>query len=136
MLRALRGSRSLREIASSVGLSHSVIAMAEKDTRIPHLETLGALAEAYGVIFHIDGIDSYWIERKVGGVSFSEEELRMRFPHIHWNEPMQVHVLDTHRWACRYCIAQNGLVAQQVLKGEQSYATEQEAIDHIREAHG
>lgn len=46
----LRGSRSLRTVASEIGISHSLLNLIEKDeVDLPRRDTMEALARYYGV---------------------------------------------------------------------------------------
>ena len=49
-LRRLRGERSLRDVASEVGISHSLLGQIENDgVDLPRRDTMDALANFYGV---------------------------------------------------------------------------------------
>ena len=66
-----------------------------------------------------------------------EQELKLRFPEIAWDEPVRV-VIAGHGavFACRYCIALYGLRGEDVLNGDASAWIERErALDHIWIAH-
>jgi len=48
----------------------------------------------------------------------TDEQLRTAFPAIHWDTPIKIVIADgLEGWACRYCIAQVGLKAQDVIDG-------------------
>lgn len=99
------------------------------------MDTLGRLAEAYEITIVIEGADRFYIEDGIGAVVFSEEELRMRFPHVLWEEPMHVEVDGVSRWSCRYCIGMSAMNTGDVAAGGESYASEQEVYEHIGETH-
>ena len=67
----------------------------------------------------------------------SEDQLRVRFPEIPWDQPVRVSVIGVGpgRWVCRYCVAMQGLRAADANRATFVYATRPEALDHIEANH-
>jgi hypothetical protein len=64
---------------------------------------------------------------------FTETELRQRFPSIPWREPIAIRVtIGAWGLACRICIAQRGLRADQV---SDLPKTPEAHARHLAEAH-
>lgn len=62
-----------------------------------------------------------------------EKRLESDYPGIEWREPIPVrHPGGEQRYACRICIAQNGLKGSEVYK---LWKTPELAREHIKEAH-
>ena len=68
-----------------------------------------------------------------------DSELRASYPAIPWDQPIRLAIAsEFDGWACRYCIAREGLTALDVLAGNVPYVF-QKRTDcelHISSEHG
>jgi len=63
----------------------------------------------------------------------ADHELEQRFPTIDWREPIRVQRMDgIVRYACRFCIAQRGLKAQEL---ESQFISPEAVVEHIEREH-
>jgi hypothetical protein len=63
-----------------------------------------------------------------------EQDLMRRYPEILWEKPVKVMVVGTgERWACRLCIAVQGLRASELDRTPFVYRDRAEAEEHVRE---
>jgi hypothetical protein len=59
-------------------------------------------------------------------------ELEARYPYIHWSEPIHVVTPDGAGYACRVCVANQGLSSNDV---KNLFQTDAAAIAHITQEH-